>query len=147
MDTASATSALEVRRFLPVTPEAVFAAWTRAEALGDWFAPTADMTTIVHRLDARAGGSYRIEMRSPSGTRYIVHGTYTEFVAPHHLAFTWSWEGEDREESLVDLQLRSVDAGCELVLRHSRFASERSRDGHIEGWEASLGRLSAVFTT
>lgn len=147
MANASASVALEVRRVLPVTPEAVFAAWTQAEALGAWFAPTDDMTTVVHHLDARAGGSYRIEMRSVDGTRYVVRGTYTEFDAPHRLAFTWAWEGQDAEESLVELQLRSAGAGCELVLRHSRFAAEASRDGHLQGWEGSLGRLFAVLTT
>ena len=101
------------------------------------------MTTIVHHLDARLGGSYRIEMRAADGTPNIAHGTYTEFAAPHRLAFTWSWEGKVGEESLVELDMQPSGAQCELVLRHSRFATPQSRDGHSLGWEGCLTHLAA----
>lgn len=147
MVTAADTLAYETRRLYRATPAQVFAAWTEAESLGAWFAPTADMTTTVHHLDARTGGGYRIEMRAAGGRRYIARGTYTEFAAPHRLSFTWNWEDGDGEESLVEIQLREAEGGCELLLRHSRFATAGSRDGHAQGWNASLERLSTIFTT
>lgn len=147
METAAEAVALEVKRHLRATPAQVFDAWTRSDSLGSWFAPSADMTTIVHHLDARAGGSYRIEMRAADGTPNITRGTYQTFDPPHHLAFTWTWEGKEEEESLVDITLTPTDNGCDLVLRHTRFATSKSRDGHLRGWEGCLTRLAHHFTT
>jgi uncharacterized protein YndB with AHSA1/START domain len=148
MGTTAQGIQLEIRRTYPVPPAAVFSAWTDAEALGRWFAPSPDVTTIVHVLEARVGGRYRIEMRPPTGPTYIVGGVYRILDAPRCLAFTWSWEGATvEEESLVVIELRPLDAGTELVLTHSRFASEASRDGHARGWGASLPRLATYLTT
>jgi uncharacterized protein YndB with AHSA1/START domain len=145
MDATAQAIEFEVRRVLHATPAQVFAAWTQADSLGQWFAPTSQMTTIVHQLDARLGGSYRIEMRAADGTPHVTRGKYTHFEEPNRLAFTWCWEGKEDEESLVDIELRPTDVGCELVLRHSRFATAKSRDGHMQGWEGCLVRLSAIF--
>jgi len=138
---------LEVRRFFAASPEQVFAAWTEAEAIAAWFAPTVEMTTIVHTLDARPGGSYRIEMRAANGAQHIVQGRYVQFASPDHLAFTWRWEGKEDEESLVDIRLTRVGDGCELVLRHTRFATAASRDGHQQGWDGCLTRLATRLST
>ncbi|MEP7381834.1 MAG: SRPBCC domain-containing protein [Gemmatimonadota bacterium] len=146
MASAATTQDLEVRRSLDATPERVFAAWTQAQALASWFAPSERMTTLVHALDARLGGEYRIEMREPNGTPHIVSGTYTAFDAPRYLAFTWQWEKGDGEQTLVEVELQPSPAGTELLLRHSRHASIKSRDGHAAGWEGCLTRLTTHFT-
>ena len=146
MDTTARGLHVQVRRTYAAAPVAVYAAWTDPEALGSWFCPSPDLTVIVHVLDLRVGGRYRIEMRPPTGTSYIVTGTYTTLDAQRRLAFTWAWENAPvDEETLVTIDLHPASEGTELVLTHSRFASEASRDGHTEGWNASLSRLAAVF--
>lgn len=147
MGTAAEALELEVRRHFNAAPTEVFDAWTNAQALGAWFAPTADMSTIVHHLDAREGGEYRIEMRAANGTPHITRGSYVAFDRPNRLAFTWSWEGKDDEVSLVDITLRAEGDGCDLILRHSRFSTEKSRDGHLHGWDGCLSRLAVLYTT
>ncbi len=147
MDTTTQDIALEIRRTYAATPTRVFEAWTKAEGLSAWFAPTAEMSTIVHELDVRIGGAYRIEMRHISGKQHIVRGTYTEVESPTRLSFTWSWEDKQEEESLVALEFRAVADGTEVVLRHTRFLSAESRAGHNQGWEACLARLAPALTT
>lgn len=105
------------------------------------------MKTVVHALEARLGGRYRIEMNDGSGTPHIVQGAYTTFSPPHHLAFTWQWEAEESEETLVEITLEPRDAGCDLVLRHSRHSSAAARDSHAAGWEGCLARLTARSAT
>jgi uncharacterized protein YndB with AHSA1/START domain len=146
MDTTASGLHVEVRRTFAAAPAAVYAAWTDPQALGAWFAPTGGMTTIVHALDLRVGGRYRIEMRPETGATHIVTGTYQELDAPHRLAFTWRWENAPvEEETLVAIDLHAASGGTELVLTHSRFASDTSRDGHATGWDGCLARLTATL--
>lgn len=146
MDTAARDLHVQVRRTYAAAPAAVYAAWTDPEALGSWFCPAPDLTVVVHGLELRVGGRYRIEMRPRTGASWIVAGTYTALDAPRHLAFTWAWEHAPVEEAtLVTVDLIAAGEGTELVLTHARFATEASRDGHTEGWNASLSRLAAVL--
>ncbi|MGQ0646549.1 MAG: SRPBCC family protein [Gemmatimonadaceae bacterium] len=148
METTAQDLRLEIRRTYDATPAELFAAWTDPEALGTWFAPTAEMTTIVHALDLREGGAYRIEMRPPAGETHIVTGTYHEVRAPNRLSFTWRWENKPQDgETLVTLEFIGAPQGSELLLRHTRFTSEGSRDGHGQGWDGCLARLGEALRT
>jgi uncharacterized protein YndB with AHSA1/START domain len=147
MDTAttgpSAAAALEVRRTIPASRERVFTAWTEAAAVSRWFAPTDDYTTLVHELDVRVGGRYRIEMRHKGGARHIAVGAYREIAPPERLAFTWRWEGQEMPETLVSLRFLDRGAETEVVLTHTGLPSAESRAKHQEGWFGCLDRLVA----
>ncbi|MCI0673525.1 MAG: SRPBCC domain-containing protein, partial [Myxococcaceae bacterium] len=118
---------LEVRRLLPASREKVFDAWTRPDRMRQWFAP-GPMSCPRVEVDLRPGGAYRIEMQEPGGATRVTHGTYREVVPNERLVFTWGWEGPDRHETLVTVELRSRGEDTELVLVHERFASAESRE-------------------
>jgi uncharacterized protein YndB with AHSA1/START domain len=99
---------------------------------------------IAHHLDVRVGGRYRIEMRHKDGASHIAIGEYRELTRPVRLIFTWQWEGTPMEETIVTVQLRAHDRGTEVVLTHTRFATEAERDEHVKGWASCLGRLEPV---
>lgn len=147
MDTAttspSAGTALEVRRTIPATRERVFKAWTEAAAVSRWFAPTDDYTTVVHELDVRVGGRYRIEMRHKGGARHIAVGAYRDIAPPERLAFTWAWEGHEMPETLVALEFLDRGAETEVVLSHTGLDTAELRAKHQEGWFGCLDRLTA----
>ncbi|WP_373046881.1 SRPBCC domain-containing protein [Vulgatibacter sp.] len=134
---------LEMRRVLPAAPEVVFAAWTMPERMQQWFAPGA-MSAAVE-VDLRVGGSYRIEMRDPDGSVHATHGTWREIVPNRRLVFTWGWEGPDRHESLVTVELFDRGGSTELLLRHERLASAESRSQHEQGWLGCLEKLERVL--
>jgi uncharacterized protein YndB with AHSA1/START domain len=141
--TAEVEALLELRRVLPAPAEAVFDAWTRPELMMQWFAPTS-MTTPAASVDLREGGAYRVEMEGPDGTRYVATGTYLEIVPARRLVFTWGWDGPDRRETLVTVELHERGEETELVLRHERFASSADRDSHREGWSGALEKLAGL---
>jgi uncharacterized protein YndB with AHSA1/START domain len=147
MDTAttgpSAVAALEVRRTIPASRERVFNAWTEAEIVSRWLAPTDAYTTIVHELDLRVGGRFRIEMRHKGGAQNIAVGAYREIAPPDRLAFTWRWEGHEMPDTLVSLQFLDRGAETEVVLTHTGIPNEESRAKHQEGWFGCLDRLVA----
>ena len=143
---AIADVTLRLERKIAAPPERVFAAWTTAEGLKHWFAPTNDHAVFVHALDLRIGGGYRIEMRHPGGASHIVTGAYREITPPRQLVFTWSWENrEDAGETLVTVVVEPDGKGSRLVLLHEKFPNAEERDRHNEGWTGCLDRLLSAL--
>jgi uncharacterized protein YndB with AHSA1/START domain len=142
---------LRIERRLSAPPAKVFEAWTKAEALSAWFAPSPDFTVKVHELEPRLGGRYKIDMRSPDGASHIAWGTYREFSPPTRLAFTWQWQWAEPEdtrkqgETLVTIDFDADGAGTRLVLTHERFPDAAAREGHTKGWTGCLDQLSSYL--
>ena len=132
---------LRLERSIAATPAKVFEAWTRAESIARWFAPSNDFEIVVHAIEPRVGGAYRIEMRPPAGDPNIVTGTFRELTSPSRIVFTWAWERPDANESLVTVTIQPDGQGSRLVLLHERFANTEERDKHNQGWEGCLARL------
>jgi uncharacterized protein YndB with AHSA1/START domain len=137
---------LEITRVIKTNRARVFDAWTRPEMLHQWFG-SGKMTVSNASVDLRVGGAYSIEVQGSSdGTdmnrRAKATGIYKKIVPDELLAFTWRGDWEPNEETLVTVQLRDVAEGTELTLTHERFATEKSRSGHEQGWTSSLDKLA-----
>jgi uncharacterized protein YndB with AHSA1/START domain len=72
------TQSLGVRRIIPAPQARVYDAWTTPELLREWFAPGTDFTVVVHSVETRVGGKYRIEMRNAKGDSHVAAGEYRE---------------------------------------------------------------------
>jgi uncharacterized protein YndB with AHSA1/START domain len=141
----TATHSLQVKRHVRASPKQVYRAWTESEQIARWFRPSPDFATVVHRLDLRSGGGYRIEMRHPDGSSHVAVGEYRELESPKRLSFTWRWEGSPMAETLVTVELFSKDDGTEVVLTHTLFQSEPQRDEHTKGWTGCLAQLASLY--
>ena len=134
---------LNIRRQLNASVDAVFQAWTDADTLSQWFAPSDDFTVKVPVMDVQVGGQYRIEMTNPDGETFSAIGEYLEMSRPGKLVFTWSWDGGD-SGMLVTIALADLDGKTELLLTHEKFPDIGSRDHHDEGWTGCLNRLTEL---
>ena len=112
-----------------------------------WYKPGAGVVVQSVKVDLRVGGKYRVQTQHPNGEYFTSAGTYREVKRPERLVFTWAWEKDGSEpdfgelephESLVTLEFTEQGKQTVLVLRHERFASVESRDGHVEGWNGCL---------
>ena len=149
MDAATAIQnySLTMNRSFNVPKKDVYDAWTNIEALKSWFAPTKEMTTIVHELELRIGGHYRIEMLEPTGTSHKIHGEYIALNPYDQIVFTWEWESDEQQvNSLVTVALKEQDGSTDMVLTHEKLASQESVDLHSEGWTGCLAQLNNLFT-
>ena len=97
----AASHSLQVKRHVKAAPNDVYRAWTDRAQLARWFAPSSDFEVVVHELNPRAGGTYRIEMRAPDGSSHVAVGEYRELEAPRRLTFTWRWEDSPMADTLV----------------------------------------------
>ncbi|HYM90413.1 MAG TPA: SRPBCC domain-containing protein [bacterium] len=131
---------LVIRRMMPATREAVFAAWTDPESMREWMCP-GDAVTAEAELDLRVGGSFRIIMKSP--TRAYDHtGEYLVVEPPSKLAFTWISKGTDNQPTIVTVELFERGNECELVLTHERFPTADAVRRHRSGWGQIADRLA-----
>ena len=136
---------LQIRRSFSAPPEKVFQAWTQKEQIGRWFAPQKEFKTIIHDLDVRPGGNYRLELQSPDGKVSIVKGTYREVVPSQKLVFSWFWETEEQYgETEVTLEFLQKQKGTELILTHRNFPDRIVRDEHDRGWNGCLDQLQEM---
>jgi uncharacterized protein YndB with AHSA1/START domain len=138
---------LTITRRLRASPQKVYAAWTRAQNLIQWFATAQAKPGSIHAdLDVRAGGRYRISFTDEkSGEYHEVGGVYREAVPDARLQFTWAWHSTPERESLVTIELKGDAAGTLMIFRHEQFADETARDNHERGWNKFLDTLEAYL--
>lgn len=122
--------------------ERVFRAWTDPGQLRQWFKEAPETEIEPAKFDLRAGGDYRIEIKS-GDEDYVVYGTYTKVDPPRTLEFTWMWEESSMEpgETLVRVDLEPIGDRTKLTLTHTRFTTERSAQAHDKGWNGVLASL------
>ena len=145
--TKAAQLQLRLERVIRADRERVFAAWTRPELLRQWSAPEGMTIENGGALDLRVGGSWRVAMLEPNGTRHEAFGTYREITPPERLVYTHQWRqgrGSSPETTLT-VEFLKVDDGTRVVLTQEGFSSPQSRDGHVEGWSSSLAQLERLF--
>lgn len=145
-----AGSELVLTRDIAASRERLFAAWSDIKQASVWWAPR-DFTLLSCEMDVRPGGTWRRQMRSPSGGMILKYGTYREIVRPERLVFTYVTENADGTvdpETLVSVSFSDIGGGkTRLTLWHTGFETEASRDDHRGGWTGGLERCVAFIET
>lgn len=139
------TSLTLVRR-IAARPSIVFEALTTPEGITEWWGPDAG-PVLTAETDVRIGGRFRVRFRMLDGTEHESSGEYLEVNPPVRLAMTWRWLGDEDDggESRIEIDLRAIAGGTELVFTHAQLSSEESRKGHTEGWNGALDKLEKHF--
>ena len=81
-------------RVFDATREAVFAAWTDADAFCQWFGPEGFSCT-VREMDVRPGGRVRFDMIAPNGTVFTNRFDYLEVVPSRRLVLDHGSDADD----------------------------------------------------
>src|SRR3984885_13507362 len=141
---ASPTS-LVISRTYPASVERVFKAWTDANQLGQWFAPSDDYTTKAS-VDLRIGHEYRIVITHKGGNVHTILGTYRLIEPPRKLVYTWRWEGGPMADTLVTVDFTPDGDATKVTITHEQFINTEDRDKHNEGWIGCLNRLQRTLS-
>jgi uncharacterized protein YndB with AHSA1/START domain len=132
---------LLIERTFQAPAHAVFDAWTSEEVMRRWFHGRHDWETPMAEVDLRLGGAVRVVMRDPhEGTDIGGGGHYTEIDPPTRLAFTWTWDDDDRE-TLIELDFEEADGVTTVRLTHSSLRDRESVVSHEDGWNVCLDNL------
>src|SRR5215831_10798841 len=136
MDATETTLRLE--RFIPSSPEALFALWVEPEYLARWWAPDGYEASALD-LDVRPGGRWRIVLRGADGREIAMGGVFQIVEPSRRLAFSWAWDEAPATHgnvTQVTASFEPVPGGTRLLLEHQNFASQDARDRHTSGWSA-----------
>ena len=133
---------LTLVRRIAARPSIVFDALTTPEGIAHWWGPDSG-PVLFAETDVRIGGRFKVRFRMLDSTEHESQGEYLEVNPPVRLVMTWRWLGreDEDEESRIEIDLRPVDGGTELVFTHALLSSEESRKGHTEGWNGALDKL------
>ena len=138
---------LFIQRTFDAPRELVFRMWTEAEHLSRWCCPIG--FTIPHSEgDIRAGGRFRMCMRSPTGEDHWLGGTYREIVPPERLVFTHAWQeadGSSNHQTVVTVTFEARQGKTQLSLHQAFFQDAASRAGHEGGWQETLDNLTGYL--
>jgi uncharacterized protein YndB with AHSA1/START domain len=141
-----APPSLVISRTYPAPVERVFKAWTDANQLGQWFAPSDDYTTKA-TVDLRVGHEYRISIAHKGGNVHNVLGTYRVIDPPRKLVYTWRWEGGPETDTLVTVDFTPRGDSTEVTITHDQFLDVETRNKHNEGWSGCFNRLERFLTS
>jgi uncharacterized protein YndB with AHSA1/START domain len=137
--TVSTPSEREIatERVFDADRERVFSVYTDPELIPEWYGPR-DVTTIVDKMDVRAGGDWRFVCRDQDGSETAFRGTYREVTPPERIVQTFEWEGMPGHV-LVETATFEDLGGRTRVRTSSLFHTTEERDGMLEsGMEGGL---------
>ena len=141
----TASKTLLIERTYQAPAQAVFDAWTSEEVMRRWFHGERAWETPEAHVDLRLGGAVRVVMRDPDkDVEYGGGGHYTEIDPPTRLAFTWTWDEEQRE-TLIELDFEEVEGATTVRLTHSGLRDQESVLSHEGGWATCLDNLGRAL--
>ena len=135
---------LKFSRSFEAKPAFVFKALTHPDLIKKWFGPHGYTCPVVD-VDLRVGGNYHIEMKPPEGEIIKLDGVYKVVDPPNALEYTWQWDEPDAKETGVKVQFNPSGNRTEVFVEQGEFANAESKEGHEQGWLASLDRLEEII--
>jgi uncharacterized protein YndB with AHSA1/START domain len=140
---------LHLERVIDAPRAAVFAAWTTAAAMEEWYRDGDDHVARVLELDVRVGGGYRIEWGPAGQPLYRELGVYEVVEPPERLVMTETLDTGDGggwANTRLTVELEDQNGKTLLKLTHERFPSRDHRDAASGGWPGFLDRIERLVT-
>ena len=137
---------LRIERTFDAPRDLVFQAWADPEQMKQWWGPEG-FTIPFFEMETKPGGAYRSCMKDPGGDEHWVQGEFLEITEPEKIVMTWAWEEDGVPGLVTTVTVDFIENGnqTDLVLVHSGFESEESRDGHNMGWNSSMENIAKLL--
>jgi len=138
-------STIRLHRVVRTTPEKLYRAFLEPEAMAKWLPPHG-FTGIVHQIDARVGGTYKMSFTNfTTGQSHSFGGRYLELVPNELIRHTDQFDAPNLPgEMQVTIRLKAVSVGTELNIVQEGVPDLIPAEGCYLGWQDSLTLLTLL---
>ena len=139
------TGTVTLHRVLRAPAERIYRAFLDADALCKWLPPHG-FTGRVLSLDARVGGSYRMQFTNlSSGGTHAFGGEYVELVPGERIVHTDRFDDQNLPgEMRTTVQLKKVMTGTEVSIVQAGIPAVIPTEMCYLGWQESLQLLALL---
>lgn len=137
------TGTVQLHRVVRSCPDKVYRAFLEADAMARWFPPYG-FTCVVHHLDAKVAGTFRMSFTNFStGHGHSFGGKYHELVPNELIRYTNKFDDPNlRGEMQVTVSLKPVLCGTDLSIVQEGIPALIPLEMCCLGWQESLAQLA-----
>jgi uncharacterized protein YndB with AHSA1/START domain len=142
---------LNVSRVFAAPRERVFAAWSSADHVKNWFCPQMFTVPEAH-VDFREGGVFEVCMRAPDGTDHWSRGHFIEIIPNARLAIEMGVTGQDGQllfSAHTAVTFEEDCGGTRMSVTQTytllQPIAEQMVKGARQGWAETLDRLGRAL--
>lgn len=134
-----------LHRVLTASAEKIYRAFSDPHALASWLPPYGFLG-IVHQLDFKEGGTYRMSFANFStGNQHSFGGKYVELKPNEFLQYTDQFDDPNLPgEMVTSVWLKQVSCGTELKITQEGIPSLIPVEMCYLGWQDSLDKLKRL---
>jgi uncharacterized protein YndB with AHSA1/START domain len=136
---------VRLHRVLATKPDKIYRAFTEADAMAKWLPPDG-FTCIVHHMDAKVGGSFRMSFRNfTTGDGHSFGGEYQELVPGERVRYTDKFDDPNLPgEMRVTVTLKRVSVGTDVNIVQEGIPDVIPVEACYLGWQQSLHNLAKL---
>jgi uncharacterized protein YndB with AHSA1/START domain len=140
-----ANNSVTLHRVLKTSPEKVFRAFTEPNALSSWLPPYG-FVCVVHQIDARVGGTYKMSfINFSTGNGHSFGGEFLELKPNEFIKHTDKFDDPNLPgEMITSIRLTKVSCGTELHIIQEGIPSAIPTEMCYLGWQESLEKLAKL---
>ncbi|MBD8489971.1 SRPBCC family protein [Echinicola sp. CAU 1574] len=135
-------NSVSLHRVIKASPEKVFKAFSDPLAYSNWIPPYGFLG-ILHHMDFKVGGTYRMSFRNFStGHEHSFGGTFLEIQANELIKHTDEFDTPELPGKMTtSIWFKSVSCGTELKVLQEGIPSVIPTEMCYLGWQESLEKL------
>jgi len=139
------TNTVKLHRVLKATPEKVYRAFTEANAMSFWLPPYGYLG-VVHQLDVKPGGSYKMSfINFSTGNGHSFGGKFLEVKPNEFLKHTDKFDDPNLPgEMITSISFKKVSVGTELNVIQEGIPAMIPTEMCYLGWQESLEKLAKL---
>ena len=138
-------NSVTLHRVLKATPEKIYRAFTEANALACWLPPYG-FICVVHEMDARVGGNYKMSFINFSTSNgHSFGGKFLEIKPNEFIKHTDIFDDSNLPgEMITSVWFKKVSCGTELKVIQEGIPSVIPTEMCYLGWQESLDKLKKL---
>lgn len=136
---------ISLHRVFTAPPEKIYRAFTDANAMASWIPPYGFLC-VVHEMDAKPGGSYRMSfINFSTGNGHSFGGKYIELVPNEFIKYTDQFDDPNLPgEMTTSVWIKPVSCGTELKILQENIPAIIPPEMCYLGWQESLEKLKKL---